>query len=327
MYVHLFLAGTFDGLHQGHQALLTKAMGSAKNVTIGLTTDAFVERFKGQKGSSFDERKKALGTWLDGRGWTGKATIIPIGDPHEPAASMADLDSLVVTQENRHRGEEINAKRVARGLRPLDLLDVPLVLAEDGSVISSTRVRAGEIDREGALLMPETLRALLGLPLGQVLVGQAIARSIRRYQGEHIVTVGDMTTKTVLDVGVVPNLSIIDLHVERKPFLPLVEFGFPKTVETVFLQSGPGYISQEALTAIDAWSKQSEHMVMVVSGEEDLLALPVLIHAPIGAVVYYGQPARNAAQSVAGGPGKGIVEVLLTPERKEHAIALLRKFV
>ena len=37
-------------------------------------------------------------------------------------------------------------------------------------------------------------------------------------------------------------------------------------------------------------------------------------------------PARIATQSVAGGPVQGLVEVIINPEKKKQAIALLGKF-
>jgi pantetheine-phosphate adenylyltransferase len=42
--------------------------------------------------------------------------------------------------------------RVRRGLKPVEIISVELVKAEDGSPVSSTRIRAGEIDRTGKLV-------------------------------------------------------------------------------------------------------------------------------------------------------------------------------
>ena len=52
----------------------------------------------------------------------------------------------------------------------------------------------------------------------------------------------------------------------------------------------------------------------IVDGEEDLLVLPVLEYAPIGSILYYGQP------------GKGIVEVVVTNTVKKEAKNLLSRF-
>ena len=39
------VGGTFDQLHRGHRALLGKAFEVGDKVVIGLTSDAFVERW------------------------------------------------------------------------------------------------------------------------------------------------------------------------------------------------------------------------------------------------------------------------------------------
>jgi uncharacterized protein (UPF0218 family) len=64
--------------------------------------------------------------------------------------------------------------------------------------------------------------------------------------------------------------------------------------------------------------------VIEVSGEEDLLVLPVIESAPIGSVVYYGQP--PVAAWACGPAIEGLVEVTITPEVKRHVTELLSRF-
>jgi pantetheine-phosphate adenylyltransferase len=47
--------------------------------------------------------------------------------------------------------DKINTIRRRRGLKPLPVVSIGMVVAEDFEPISSTRIRAGEIDREGYL--------------------------------------------------------------------------------------------------------------------------------------------------------------------------------
>lgn len=332
MFTHVFVAGTFDGFHKGHEALLSRAFTGGQKVTIGLTSDEFVNKYKviqfaplasqGQALRSyrpFAERKRNLEDWLDGQGLAGRFVIIAIDDPFEPAASDKSLDALVVTSENRHRGEEINNLRLTRGLAPLVLLEVSLVPAEDGQPISSTRVKVGDIDSAGRLTMPENLRSVLAVPLGKVLSGEAILSSLDAHKKQLIVTVGDMATKTVLDVQITPALSVIDLKVGRQPYHELDAYLGATNADTNNLTSGPGHISVEADKAIDEWAKSvtltvAKQKIIIINGEEDLLALPVIAYAPLGTVVYYGQP------------GKGLVEVGVTSETKLKAAALLAQF-
>jgi cytidyltransferase-like protein len=317
MYHHVFVAGTFDGLHKGHIALLMRAFVEGEKVTIGLTSDQFIRRYKSQITNPNDQtkRKKAVDQWLITQGFVDRAKIIFIDNPYEPAASMKELDALIVTRENRKTGERINVLRQGSTLSSLALIEVPMVAAEDGRSISSTRMRNGEIDHNGRLVMPESLRATLGSPLGTVLKGVAVTASIERSCKKTIITVGDIATKTFLDAGIIPTLSIIDGKVGRKPFAEVVNRLRPARS----VQSGPGFISREAIEAIRSCLPHqrigaSTHQVLFIDGEEDLLVLPVIIHAPVGALVCYGQP------------GKGMVEVVITSETKKTAEKLLRQF-
>lgn len=308
MHNHVLIAGTFDGLHAGHRAVLSLAFRQAKKVTIGLTSDKFVKQFKRKtldlKINTYQERKRVLEEWLAEN--KKQAKIISIYDPYEPAASMKDLDSLIVTKENRMTGERINTLRQGSTLPPLALIELPMVPAEDGKPVSSTRMRNGEIDGDGRLVMPEELRFTLSKPLGKILTGIQIDTSIASNRDKHIISVGDMATKTVLDAGVVPVLAIIDGKVGRKPFPEVVN----RLQSKVSVKSGPGYISREAVEAIE----DGTHRAILIDGEEDLLVLPAITHAPIGSILYYGQP------------GEGLVEVYVTSKIKRAGARLLRAF-
>lgn len=317
-YRHVFVAGTFEGLHKGHRALLTRAFTEGRKVTVGITSDEFVNKFKIKnvelRISDYVTRKSVLEDWLRKNTLTRRASIIPIDDPYEPAASMKNLDALVVTKETSVRGGEINRKRIARGLKTLVLIEVPMVSAQDGNSISATRVRTGEIDRDGNLVMPESLRTLLAKPLGSVLSGQAIALSLLRNKGKTIITVGDVATKTLLDKNVRPHLAIIDFRVSRKPYKELEMFVNTLVLHSTRVKSGPGYISGEARRAIQAMLAKRKNHVLLIDGEEDLLVLPVILSASLGSIVYYGQP------------GQGLVEVYATEKKKQEILVLLDRF-
>ncbi len=321
MYNTVFVGGTFDGLHKGHEMLLNTAFASGQKVTIGLTSDDFVQKYKLNPDSirTFSDRKASLAHWLDSHNLTKRADIIPIHDPYEPSITY-HYDAMIVTAHNRTRGEHINDIRKKRELPALVLIEAPLVNASDGKPISSTRVRVGEIDEKGRLIMPELLRDVLQKPLGHILAGPEIARSIKTHAAGVTVAVGDVTTKTLLDHAVQPTLAIIDLRVARQPYHLLQPYIDSQLPHCVSVNSGPGYISQSAMKVLEGWATQIKSKstrptrVIVVAGEEDLLTLPAIIHGPNGAVVYYGQP------------NKGLVELLLTDQMKKEAKKLLEKF-
>lgn len=135
------VGGTFDGLHRGHKALLDKAFEIGDRVLIGLTKDSF----SGKKSRRFDERKRGLIHYLKGRSYE----VVELTDPYGPAISDAELEAIVVSEETEGRAREINKIRIEKGLEPLKIIVIPMVLAADGTPISSTRIRRGEIDEEG----------------------------------------------------------------------------------------------------------------------------------------------------------------------------------
>jgi uncharacterized protein (UPF0218 family) len=183
-------------------------------------------------------------------------------------------------------------------------------------------VRGGEIDTMGKLTLPDSLRPELQKPLGRIIAPEYIAREVVKHKDDVIVTVGDITTQTIFSCGVRPSLVIVDLRVERHPFQDLAAFKFPKYYDIVWVVSGPGYISNRAVDQIKKWNstiRTRKHVVLVVSGEEDLLALSAIVYAPIGSIVYYGSPPSTGVE--------GLVEVVVTESKKREVFGLLDKFV
>ena len=147
------VAGTFDMLHKGHKALLRKAFEVGDLVVIGLTTDEFVaEMGKPHEVASYRERLEELLAFICDEGNLHRVEVIAINDPFGPAIWDGGFEAIVVSEETAPRAEQLNALRARKGLRPLEVIVIPMVLAEDGKPISTTRIRAGEIDREGRLL-------------------------------------------------------------------------------------------------------------------------------------------------------------------------------
>jgi len=145
--------GTFDLLHKGHKTLLKKAFEVGEQVFIGLCTDEFVKTLKkNHEVSPYGERLAELVRFLIEEDLIERAEIVSLEDPHGPAAWDESVDAIIVSEETKAETEKINEFRVKNGLKPLEVICIPMVLAEDGLPISSTRIRIGEIDREGRLL-------------------------------------------------------------------------------------------------------------------------------------------------------------------------------
>ncbi|MFQ5999714.1 MAG: phosphopantetheine adenylyltransferase [Candidatus Bathyarchaeia archaeon] len=147
------VGGTFDEFHKGHRVLIIKAFEVGNHVLIGLCSDDFVKKLKKpHKVVPYEKRLEDLKNFLKKRGVLERAEIFPLNDPYGVTVSRNRLDAIVVSKETEPRAHEINEKRRSKGMPPLKIVVIDMILAEDYFPISSTRIWLGEIDREGHLL-------------------------------------------------------------------------------------------------------------------------------------------------------------------------------
>jgi pantetheine-phosphate adenylyltransferase len=315
MFSHAVVGGTFDHLHTGHISLLTKAYAVGKQVTIGLTSDRYVSRIKKRSVSSYQTRIRELKMWLEKHGVFGRTTIVPIDDSYGPSNTSGDYEAIVVSQETKQVAKIINTMRIKKGISPLSIIVVPMVPAEDLDRISSTRIRNGEIDHEGKLMLPELLRKTLTKPIG-TLIPDGV--SVLAYLKDTCcISVGDTTTAALVSQGITPTLAIIDFQARRIPFhweKPLWDMLTAHRLVEAYT-SGPGYIQRDVMEAIARWQKTTCPSLFIIDGEEDLLVLPAILYSPLGSVVFYGQPE------------KGIIRVKVTKKKKRDVWQILSQFV
>jgi pantetheine-phosphate adenylyltransferase len=146
------VGGTFDYIHDGHLAILAKAFELGDHVLIGITSNE-MQLVKDSAGiPSLEVRRRELLDVLNSHHWEERSEVYIISDPFGPAVDDPELEAIVVSPETKLRAEEINQLRTSRGLKQLEIIDIPFVLAEDGLQISSIRIRYGEIDVHGKLL-------------------------------------------------------------------------------------------------------------------------------------------------------------------------------
>lgn len=148
-YEKVALGGTFEFLHDGHKAILSKAFEVGDRVLIGVVSDK-MELKKDSVGiQPLENRMEGLKKYLKDSGRLGRAELKVITDPVGPAADDEELEAIVVSEETRPKAEEINELRKEKGLDSLDIVEIPFVLADDERPISSIRIRYGEIDEHG----------------------------------------------------------------------------------------------------------------------------------------------------------------------------------
>ncbi|MGA2681988.1 MAG: pantetheine-phosphate adenylyltransferase [Candidatus Bathyarchaeia archaeon] len=148
------VGGTFDELHMGHESLLSKAFEIGEKVVIGLSSDEFVSKMgKPHETASYVERLVELQAFLEKSGLADRAEIVPLNDPYGLTITGQSLEALVVSKETESTANKINEIRCKASLSPLKIVAVRMVPAENCGSISTTRIRSGEIDRNGHLLV------------------------------------------------------------------------------------------------------------------------------------------------------------------------------
>ena len=146
--------GTFDEIHIGHLALLSKAFEMGKRVIIGVSSDEFADRVKG-KGKithSYQQRVASLRLVIQKNFGDVNYEISKLNTSYGPTVISAEVDALIASSETSKKGSEINEVRSKKGIKPLTIVTVDMIRAEDGNPVSSSRIRTGQIDPQGRLL-------------------------------------------------------------------------------------------------------------------------------------------------------------------------------
>lgn len=323
-YKKVLIGGTFDRLHVGHKAFIKASLSLGEELVLGLTSDEYVRNKKKIRNAlSFTDRKKELEDFLSELSALERVEIKKIEKNEIPDHLEEKLDVIIVTQNTLQGAESLNTAREKKGLPPLPIVVVPLVKGQGDIVVSSTRIRNSEIDRKGNLLLPHisqsyvltpSLRKDLKKPLGRLLVTE---KERRDAFSEDSITVGDVTTKTFLDLGLYPKIAVIDFVVRREPaFSNIKDLGFTGGESVYTVENASSTIAGEIFAVLSHIHRNpnSKTAVVKVIGEEDLTVLPVLLTAPLGFSVFYGQP------------GEGIICIQIDEKTKLLASKIISRF-
>jgi pantetheine-phosphate adenylyltransferase len=151
-YKAIAVGGTFDHIHKGHRALLNRAFDTGEKVFIGITTDDFVAATGKNILHNFEFRRKQLEAYLNETFPNRDYEVTKLESSFGPGMFTSQIEAIVVSAETATNVPTANKKRRMLGLPDLSVEVVPMILAEDDDRISSTRIRAGDIDTEGKLL-------------------------------------------------------------------------------------------------------------------------------------------------------------------------------
>jgi uncharacterized protein (UPF0218 family) len=125
-----------------------------------------------------------------------------------------------------------------------------------------------------------------------------------------VVTVGDRVTETLQETtGRSPDVFVVDGMERRIPReIPRVAHG-----STLKAKNPAGHITRAARSAMKRAFAGKKPVMVLIEGEEDLLTIPAVIEAPLGTVVFYGQPME------------GVVAVEVDERSKARARDILRR--
>ncbi|MEM0097904.1 MAG: DUF359 domain-containing protein [Conexivisphaerales archaeon] len=132
----------------------------------------------------------------------------------------------------------------------------------------------------------EKLRDELKLPLGDLIKDVDFSSKIKELNGKVVISVGDRTTERLEEMGVNPKVEIVDGMEQRKSrALPAKD-----TDIKIVVKNPQGSITASSIDAIKCAIRIERRTRIIVEGEEDLLAIPCIIHSKSGWIIAYGQP-------------------------------------
>lgn len=335
IFKYVVLGGSFDHLHKGHQLFLKTAFSLGQFVLIGLTTDDFIKnKFLSLALEDYQTRKKNLEEFLKKNNWQN-FKIIPISDFTGGADKNKQAEAIIVSKNTYYNALKINDLRVKNGLKKLRIIIVGDVLTESGDIISSEKIRTGEIDRKGKsyyllienifqkqkqkLVLPEKFKNTLRKPLGKIFKNtQEVLDFLKKNQFVKLITVGDFISYEFLKNNIIPDLMIFDYLNQKKSVNEKIKEFLKKDDFTIEIENKKGKLTKNTFITIKNTIKKiltkNEKWRVFVKGEEDLLTLPTVLFSPLKSIIFYGHFQY------------GVIGVEVDEKIKKKILIILKKF-
>lgn len=307
-YHKLAMGGTFDHFHAGHQHFIDFAAQLSDQLIIGLTTNKLLQGKKlAQQIEDFHARKRNIIHYCKKNNF--QCLIVPLDNPYGPTIDREEkIGALAVTEYTTSGAKAINDLRLIMGMRSLPVHVCPMLKDKTGQVISSTRIRSGEINRKGDVYLSlfsqnikisDNIRSTLSQPQGELVA--SVKTSFHK-----IILVGDTTLRIALTKKWKFDLAIFDAKEKRQEIDLLVN---KNQIDLQVINPAGQITTQLADSVNQAINKNLKYLF--VEGEEDLATLVAVLLAPLGSYVYYGQP------------DQGLVEVHVTEAVKKKFSIIL----
>ena len=158
------------------------------------------------------------------------------------------------------------------------------------------------------LVLPEEHRKLFKDPFGEL--HPDMDSVIPLIANRIVYAVGDVVTHNLQKKGIIPAIAVVDGQTMRMPCSRMPAM----TGNCIRVENPPGTITDELTRAL-AQAVTRTPVTIVVDGEEDLAVIPLVLAAPDGTIVLYGQP------------HKGVVLRRVDAEAKSAAKTLMKHFI
>ncbi|MCX6693904.1 MAG: GTP-dependent dephospho-CoA kinase family protein [Methanomicrobiales archaeon] len=151
--------------------------------------------------------------------------------------------------------------------------------------------------------LPPGLRHLFKRPFGRLYPDFADILPV--IAGRTLYTVGDIVTARALSFGIIPSVMVVDGMTMRRP---VKRPGYPP-LTTLSVKNPAGTITDTLIAALEQ-AVAHPPVRVEVDGEEDLAVIPLVIVAPDGAMVIYGQPGEGVVVREVDGRAKEAAQTL-----------------
>jgi uncharacterized protein (UPF0218 family) len=136
------------------------------------------------------------------------------------------------------------------------------------------------------LTLPEEHRKLFKEPFGEL--HQNIEEIVPLISLGTVYAVGDVVTHNLHRNGITPAIAVIDGHTMRSPCSHMPAH----RGEIISVKNPAGTLTDELIRAL-TYAVLHPPVTINVEGEEDLAVIPLILAAPLGAIVLYGQPHKG----------------------------------
>lgn len=302
LYRTVGMGGTFDHLHKGHESFLRAAAELGEFVMVGVTEEKLTKHKAYAKLiQPYPKRVHAVQKFLSSLQVPHQ--VVSLSDPYGPTIDPdVHIDALVVTEATIAGADKINTIRSGLQLRELPVHVHKMVLDDSGTILAAERIRQGIVNRAGVVYkqlftqdfqLNKSHRSFF-----QSLHGK-IVEEPNKSAGQTIV-VGDATLERFVSFAWPLDLAMYDGHTQRQPLQNL-------PTATATLQNPAGQITTQLVEWLEQYfvNTYQQPQLLHVEGEEDLATVAAVLVAPLGTMIYFGQP------------NQGMVELQVTEKRKD----------